>query len=62
MTPTTAAVTPVRAAARCVLCRNLSTYGAPSSTNRKHGTNVTQQTSRDASTAANHGSSEPGSR
>jgi hypothetical protein len=36
--------------------------GAPSKTNRKLGTKVTQVTSSVASTAATHGSSSPGAR
>ena len=62
MTPTTAAVMPVRAADSDRLPRSRSMYGAPSRTNRKLGTNVTQVTSSDATTAATHGSSVPGSR
>ncbi len=60
MTPTTAAVMPVRAADRAWLPRSRSTYGAPRKMKTKQGTNVTQVVSSAASTAATHGLSEPG--
>src|SRR6478735_1783387 len=62
ITPTTAAVTPVSAAARVRFSRNRSTYGAPRKMNRNDGTKVTQVTRSDAITAAAIGSREPGSR
>ena len=62
ITPTTAAVTPVSAAASEWLPRSRSTYGAPRKMKTKQGTNVTHTTSSDARTPATHGSSPPGSR
>jgi predicted MFS family arabinose efflux permease len=62
MTPTTAAVMPVRAAETERLPRRRSMWGAPRKMNRKQGTKVTHVVSSAPSRAAAQGLRAPGSR